>query len=50
MILTKKQVKKLTEDTKLEMLFTLYRIEDELEYKCKSITKMINYLQKGADE
>ena len=40
MIITKKQ--SLSKDTKVELLFTLYRIEDELGF-----SKTINYLQKG---
>lgn len=50
MIITKKQLDSLSEDTRLEMLFTLYRVEDELGYKCKSISKAINYLQKGDED
>lgn len=50
MTITKKQIDSLSEATRLEMLFTLYRIEDELEYKCKSISKTINYLQKGDED
>lgn len=50
MTITKKQIDSLSEATRLEMLFTLYRIEDELEYKCKSVSKAINYLQKGVSD
>lgn len=47
MIITKKQIDSLSKATRMELLFTLYRIEDELGYNCKSISKTINYLQKG---
>ena len=47
MIMTNKQFDSLSKDTKIELLFTLYKIEDKLGYKCKSISKAINYLQKG---
>lgn len=49
MIITKKQIDSLSKSAKMELLFTLYEIEDELGYKCKNISKVINYLQKGDD-
>lgn len=45
MILTKTQISKLTKETRRELLFTLYKIEDELAYNCKDVSKTINYIQ-----
>lgn len=53
MLLNKKQILKLTKETRTELLFTLYKVEDELGYECKDVTKTINYLQtidKAEDE
>lgn len=47
MRLTHEQLDKLTHNTKEELLFILYKIEDELEYKCKSVSRAIDYLQGG---
>ena len=35
----------LTNDTKEELLNTLYHIEDQMSYKCKSVSKTIDTLQ-----
>ncbi len=40
----------LTQQTKGELLDTLYHIEDQMEYKCKSVSKLINYLQEHLHE
>lgn len=45
MVLTKTQINKLTKETRTELLFTLYKIEDELAYNCKDVSKTINYIQ-----
>ena len=45
MLLNKKQILKLTKETRTELLFTLYKIEDELAYDCKDVSKTINYIQ-----
>jgi len=45
MVLTKTQISKLTKETRTELLFTLYKIEDELAYNCKDVSKTINYIQ-----
>lgn len=45
MLLTKKEINQLTKETKTELLSLLYIIEDELMYKCKSISNTISYLQ-----
>ena len=45
MILTKKQLNKITQKNKEELLMILYSIEDNLDYKCKNISKTINYIQ-----
>ena len=45
MILTKKQINDLPYDTCEQLLHVLYIIEDQLNYKCKSVSKTINYLQ-----
>lgn len=50
MIIAKKQIDSLSKSAKMELLFTLYEIEDELGYNCKSISKTINYLQKGENK
>jgi hypothetical protein len=45
MILTKKQINDLPYDTCEQLLDILYIIEDQLSYKCKSVSATINYLQ-----
>lgn len=45
MILTKKQLAKITDKQRDELLNVLYGIEDRLNYKCKNISKTINYIQ-----
>ena len=45
MVLTKTQINKLTKESRTELLFTLYKIEDELAYNCKNVSKTINYIQ-----
>lgn len=45
MILTKKQIDELPFDTCEQLLDILYIIEDQLDYKCKSVSATINYLQ-----
>lgn len=45
MILTPQQLDSLRKDTQNDLLFLLYRIEDELEYKCNDISTTIDYLQ-----
>lgn len=45
MILNKKQLNELSEDTRSDLLSVLWAIEDELQYKCKKVTKTIDYLE-----
>ena len=45
MIIDKKLLFKLEKSTLLELLNVLYKIEDELNYDCKSISKTIDFLQ-----
>lgn len=45
MILNKKQLNELSEDTRSDLLSVLWVIEDELQYKCKKVTKTIDYLE-----
>jgi hypothetical protein len=46
MILTLYQLNTLSAKTRAELLDTLYKVEDELEYKCKKVSNTIDYLQK----
>lgn len=45
MILTKKQLSELRKETIDELLNILYTIENQLCYKCKNVSKTINYIQ-----
>ena len=45
MLLTKKQIKKLSQKEKEILLNVLYSIEDTLDYNCKKISSTINYIQ-----
>ena len=45
MILTLYQLNSLSKMTRAELLDVLYKVEDELEYKCKKVSKTIDYLQ-----
>ena len=45
MMLSKKQLQELSQETREELLMVLYSIEDELCYKCKNVTNTIEYIQ-----
>lgn len=45
MLFTEKQLDELPFDTCEDLLHLLYTIEDQLGYKCKRVSKTINYLQ-----
>lgn len=45
MILTEKQLSSLSKDSIEKLLIVLYEIEDELGYKCKKVSKTIDYIQ-----
>ena len=50
MILTKKQLENLTKKQKEDLLMVLYSIEDRLNYKCKKVSKTIDFLQAEESE
>ena len=45
-ILSNTELENLSKDTQRELLFLLYKIEDELNYNNKQITNTIDFLQK----
>ena len=45
MILTEKQLGSLSKDSIEKLIMVLYKIEDELDYKCKKVSKTIDYIQ-----
>lgn len=45
MILSKKQLLKISEENRMELLSLLYSIEDELNYECGNVSKTIDYIQ-----
>lgn len=50
MKLTFNQVNSLPIKTQLDLLNVLYTVEDQLYYKCKSVSKMIDYIQNNIKE
>ena len=49
MILSERQIAQLDKQTREKLLLVLYTIEDELQYKCKNVSKTINYIQQNTD-
>lgn len=45
-ILNENELNNLSSETKSELLYLLYKIEDELQYNCKKVTNTIDFLQK----
>ena len=46
LMLSKKQLSKLSEKQLEDLLIVLYSIEDTLDYKCKNVSDTINYIQR----
>lgn len=45
LILTERQIEQLRKQTRIDLLTLLYQVEDDLQYKSKSVSKTIDYLQ-----
>lgn len=45
MILSERQIEQLRKQTRIDLLMLLYQVEDDLQYKSKSVTRTIDYLQ-----
>ena len=50
LVISIEQIKMLSKKAKDKLLNTLYCIEDELFYECKSVSETINYLQDNYKE
>lgn len=44
-ILDENELRSLSNETKIDLLDILYKIEDELQYNCKKVTNTIDFLQ-----
>ncbi len=49
MLLTERQIDKLTTKAKEKLLYALYKVEDETDYKIKKVSSTIDYLQREID-
>jgi hypothetical protein len=45
LILSERQIEQLRKQTRIDLLMLLYQVEDDLQYKSKSVTRTIDYLQ-----
>jgi hypothetical protein len=50
MLLTENQIGQLRKQTRIDLLTLLYQVEDDLQYKSKSVSKTIDYLQEYIKE